>query len=84
MGRLLGGNTEVEDKRIKEITQGRQVVPKLNSAGDGVPGRLPWGGVWIEGGVSKGEGERGAVKDVGEVNEFSVSKMEGVRGSRRK
>lgn len=41
MGRLLGGNTEVEDKRIKEITQGRQVVPKLNSAGDGVPGGLP-------------------------------------------
>lgn len=32
---LFGGNKGVEDKRIKELTQGGQVVPELNFAVDG-------------------------------------------------
>lgn len=35
-GSLLGGNKGVKDKRIKELTQGGQVVPESNSAVDGV------------------------------------------------
>lgn len=74
-GSLLGGNKGVEDKRIKEITPGGQVVLDLTFTC--MSGRT-------ERGARNMEEETGEELPEGRSEEFSVSKVKGERVSRRK
>lgn len=74
-GSLLGGNNEVEDKRIKEITIGGQVVLDLTFA---CMSRR------TEQGAANMEEETGEELQEGRSEEFSVSKVKGERVLRRK
>lgn len=75
-GSLLGGSKGVEDKRIKEFTQGGQVVLGLTFAC--MSGRTERGARNVE----EETGEE--LPEGGRSEEFSVSEVKGERVPRRK